>query len=584
MPQQVDLYNYQRRRSSVVSIADKPLGGDFPIRVQSMTNTSTMDTTASVEQCRRLVEAGADYIRLTAQGVREANNIGEIASELKNEGIQTPLIADIHFNPKAAEAALQTADKVRINPGNFVDSKADLIYTDELFCQIAERVRTEFGRFVDRAKRERKAIRIGINHGSLSERMTQRYGDSPRGMVESCMEYLLVCRAHDFQDVVISMKSSNVSVMTQAVRLIAERMQREDMYYPLHLGVTEAGNEAEGRIRSALGIGTLLADGYGDTIRVSLSEDPVAEIPVARLLLQLTERIAFAPHIECTGLTSYDRTFRQNRFALPVGNLFASGRPPAVLADLRQCKTPVRFEGKDVPDAILRSPDEYGTIIPNAEIVALCCSDLDDAKLLELKQNPRSVLILTSDHSNPIGDWRRAFQRMREADVHPPVILNRTYLFGDVESLMVCAATEMGALLLEGRPSGLAISAPHIADQSQVVRIAYGILQAAGLRTTDTEYISCPGCGRTLFDLTGTIARVKAATPGLVGLKIAVMGCIVNGPGEMADADYGYVGAGRGRVDLYRHGECVEKGIPTEQAVDRLVDLIKSYGDWTSES
>lgn len=574
-------YNYRRRHSSTVHIASTMMGGDCPIRLQSMTNTSTMDTTASTEQCMRLSEAGADYVRLTAQGVREAKNIGEIAKLLKQKGYPIPLIADIHFSPKAAQAALHTADKVRINPGNFVDSPHKGLYSEAEFEEATQRVEEIFGTFVDEAKLLGKAIRIGVNHGSLSERMMQRYGDNPLGMVESCMEYLRVCHHRDYHDVVISMKSSNVLVMTQAVRLLISRMEEEGMAYPLHLGVTEAGNETDGRIRSALGIGTLLADGYGDTIRVSLSEDPVAELPVARILIGLTEQWSRAPQIEREELGTYEREYTQRKDCLPVGELLGPNYPPIVLADLRQACSRDLTGLATPPDALLQSEEDYQTAIPGGKIIQLDCSELNETRIEEIRCSLSSILLLSSSHLNPIGDWRKAFQKMRKAKLHTPVLLHRNYADNDLETLMVKASTEMGALLLEGRANGLAISAPKISNQGEIVRIAYSILQAARLRTTTTEYISCPGCGRTLYDLGSTIRQIKKATAGLVGLKIGIMGCIVNGPGEMADADYGYVGAGPGRIDLYRHGKCVEKGIPADQAVTRLVALIKSHGDWS---
>ena len=443
----------------MVHVGPVAIGGDNPIRVQSMTTTNTNDTEACVQQAIRIIEAGGELVRLTTQGTREAENMRNISRELKARGYQTPLVADVHFNANVADVAACHAEKVRINPGNYVDPARTfkkLEYTDEEYAQELQKIEDRLTPFIHLCKEHHTAVRIGVNHGSLSDRIRNRYGDTPEGIVESCMEFLRIFRQQDFHDVVISIKSSNTVVMVKSVRLLVEAMDREDMHYPLHLGVTEAGEGEDGRIKSALGIGALLTEGIGDTIRVSLSEEPECEIPVAKKLVSLID--------ECTAL-----------------------RNDAVISD----------------DTL--------------------CLDLQAA---------------------------------------------------DLEELQLKAAMTAGALLIDRRATNLVIHSPLLSED-QARELADAILQAARIKFTKTEYISCPGCGRTLYDLQKTIARIKAATSHLVGLKIGIMGCIVNGPGEMADADYGYVGAGPGKVSLYRGQECVEKNIPEAEAVDHLLRLIE---------
>ena len=448
-----------RRQTSVVHVGPIAIGGDNPIRVQSMTTTNTNDTEACVQQAIRIIQAGGELVRLTTQGTREANNMQAISCELKQRGYQTPLVADVHFNANVADVAACYAEKVRINPGNYVDPARTFKkqeYTDEEYAQELQKIETRLTPFIQICKEHHTAVRIGVNHGSLSDRIRNRYGDTPEGIVESCMEFLRIFRKHDFHDVVISIKASNTVVMVQSVRMLVQAMDREDMHYPLHLGVTEAGEGEDGRIKSALGIGALLTEGIGDTIRVSLSEEPEKEIPVARKLVSLID--------ECTAL-----------------------RRQAVIVD----------------DTL--------------------CLDLQAA---------------------------------------------------DMEELQLKAAMAAGALLIDRRATKVIIRSSLLTAE-QASELSDALLQAARIKFTKTEYISCPGCGRTLYDLQKTIARIKAATSHLVGLKIGIMGCIVNGPGEMADADYGYVGAGPGKVSLYRRQECVEKNIPEEEAVDRLLRLIE---------
>ena len=460
---------YIRRKSSVCNVAQVAIGGDNPIRIQSMTNTNTNDTEGSVAQIKRIVDAGADIVRLTAQGTKEALNLANIEQALRANGYDVPLVADIHFNANVADVAAGIVEKVRINPGNYVDpgrTFKKLEYTDEEYAQEIQKIRQRLVPFLNICKQHHTAVRIGVNHGSLSDRIMSRYGDTPAGMVESCMEFLRICRDEDFSDVVISIKASNCVVMVQTMRLLVKQMDKEGMSYPLHLGVTEAGEGEDGRIKSALGIGALLCEGIGDTIRVSLSEAPEREIPVARKLVSFIA--------EC--------------------------------ADLRlQC----------------------------------CNAIADDTVTLNLNET-------------------------------------------EVEDLQLKAAMTVGALFIDGLAHKLVINNPGFSSEF-LTELADSILQASRIKFTRTEYISCPGCGRTLYDLEETIARIKAAIkeaaktdPRFNTLKIGIMGCIVNGPGEMADADYGYVGAGPGKVSLYKNKTCVEKNIPTSEAVEKLIALIKN--------
>ncbi len=453
--------SYQRRYTTVAHVGPVAIGGDNPIRIQSMTTTNTNDTEACVAQAKRIIAAGGELVRLTTQGTREAENMRNISQALKEQGIMTPLVADVHFNARVADVAAQYCEKVRINPGNYVDPARTfrhLEYTDEEYQSELQKIDARLVPFINICKQHHTAVRIGVNHGSLSDRIMSRYGDTPAGIVESCMEFLRIFRREDFADVVISIKASNTVVMVQSVRLLVEAMDREDMHYPLHLGVTEAGEGEDGRIKSAVGIGALLTEGIGDTIRVSLSEEPECEIPVARQLVDLIP--------EC---------------------------------------------------ARLRSEAEAAIS--------------DDTIRLQL------------DAAN-------------------------------MEQLQLKAAMAVGALLIDRKATKLVITSPLLTEE-QAVTLADAILQAARIKFTKTEYISCPGCGRTLYNLQDTIRRIKAATAHLVGLKIGIMGCIVNGPGEMADADYGYVGAGPGRISLYRQKECVEKNIPEAEAVEKLLQLIE---------
>ncbi len=586
--------SYQRRQSVSVSVGGTPLGGSAPIRLQSMANVSTMDTEAAIEQAERIILAGADYIRYTAQGRKEAANLAHIRQGIHDRGHRTPLIADIHFNPHAADEALEHIEKVRVNPGNYVDTKSATgrDWTEEVYQEMHERVVERFGQFVERAKALGKAIRIGVNHGSLSERMVMLYGDTPEGMVQSALEYLDVCRAHGFADVVISMKSSNTTVMTAAVRLLAQRLD-EGGYpaYPLHLGVTEAGEGEDGRIKSAVGIGSLLMDGIGDTIRVSLSEDPEFEIPVARTLV---DYITSRPPISESWLAvapSWER-YKElaqgaRRGSHSIGKLIGGDNLPVVLLPQGYAHEISDLEQK--PDYLLSPTGEWltlsGTPIAGTTTQRLTPSMLvgQESTISDIVAHPERILLLGTEGHSPTREWRLMLSILRTAGASNPILLAHTYTTSDADTFRLQAAADLGTILLDGWGHGLCLSAPELPVEV-LVKTQFGILQATRLRMSKTEFISCPGCGRTLYNLQETIARVKGATSHLKGLKIGIMGCIVNGPGEMADADYGYVGAAPGKIDLYKGQSCVRKGVDQSEAVDQLIELIKSEGDWIEPS
>ena len=544
-----------------------------------MANVSTMDTDASVVQAISMARAGAEYIRFTAQGIREARNLGVIRKRLNEQGCHTPLVADIHFNPKAADVAAEFVEKVRINPGNYVDGartfRAD--YTDEDFAEGVRKIRERFVPFLRLCRAHGTAIRIGVNHGSLSDRIMSRFGDTPEGMTESCMEFLRLCREEQFDDIVISIKASNTVVMVRTVRLLVRTMDREGMHYPLHLGVTEAGNDEDGRIKSAVGIGALLTDGIGDTIRVSLSEPPEAEIPVARELIDHINRTRaeeYAPMPADFEGTETDY-FRRTRMVGDIGG----GRQPVVLAEYTNGEEPDETLRPDylrhLPDGTFTSTKDKRRTVPAPHFVELTPDELTDSRLEALNTDESSVVILRSVHTDSVNETRAAILRLRAAACQAPVILRRDYHEADLDRLRIAASADLGVLLIDGIADGLLLTqGGHSTPDTD--RLAFGILQATRRRMSRTEYISCPGCGRTLYDLHQTISRIKAATGHLKGVKIGIMGCIVNGPGEMADADYGYVGAGPGRVSLYRGKECVLRSIPESEAVDRLLELIAS--------
>lgn len=573
----MDSFNYIRRKSSAVEIGNIPLGGDNPIRIQSMTSTSTLDTEGSVAQCKRIFDAGADYVRLTAQGVREAENIGVIRQRLHDDGYTKPLVADIHFNPKAAFAAAVTTDKVRINPGNFVDAARTfkkLEYTDEEYREEIQKIDKALIPFLEICREHNTAVRLGVNHGSLSDRIMSRYGDTPAGMVESAMEFLRICCRVKFYNVVISIKASNTVIMVETVRRLIKAMDEENMHFPLHLGVTEAGDGEDGRIKSAVGIGALLSEGIGDTIRVSLSEDPELEIPVARKLVDYTTARAGHAPIHGTFAQTYNYIEPQRRTTKAVGPV-GGGKQPVVLTALSR----EELKGyKLQPDYTLEECRAHADGINWMEADASA-----DAETVAraAEATPDTVILLTSRHQNPVGELQAFIHRLTDCGCTVPVVVRMSYNDSEAEDVQIKAGADFGTLFINRLADGILLEAPQLKDKADAVRYAFGILQAARLRVSKTEFISCPSCGRTLFDLQQTVREIKAATSHLKGLKIGIMGCIVNGPGEMADADYGYVGAAVGKVSLYKNKECIERNIPQEEALTHLIDLIKANGDWT---
>lgn len=619
-----DLFNYKRRAATVAHVGRLNIGGDNPVRVQSMTTTSTLDTEGSVAQCKRIIDAGGELVRLTTQGRREAENLANISRQLRAEGYTQPLCADIHFNANVADVAACHTEKVRINPGNYVDPARTfkhLEYTDEQYAQELEKIEERLTTFIDLCKEHHTAVRIGVNHGSLSDRIMSRYGDTPEGIVESCMEFLRIFRKHNFDDVVISIKASNTVVMVRSVRLLVAEMDREDMHYPLHLGVTEAGEGEDGRIKSAVGIGALLADGIGDTIRVSLSEEPEAEIPVAKHLVRYIRRKQGHLLVPGVQAKNFDYLRPERRKTQAVGPIGGTQPPVVIVSEVQGAKEGVT-QGQEAlrPDYIYvgqQMPDQpvegqryivdfnafgrelqkhmdvadymfpifpynampYISAVPDTAPIFLVLpygSCAEEYKAC-LKANPNVVVVVPSQHQNRLGEQRALVHELMAEDIENPVVFAQAYKHSQQEKadLQLEAAADMGALMMDGLTDGLWLMNDGDIAMQDLTDTAYGILQAGRLRMVNTEYISCPGCGRTLYDLRTTIARVKEATKSMKGLKIGIMGCIVNGPGEMADADYGYVGAGVGRIALYRGKVCVERGIPEAEAVEHLLQLIK---------
>lgn len=608
----MDLFNYHRRESSVVHIGSLDMGGDNPVRIQSMTTTSTDDTEGSVAQAERIIKAGGELVRLTTQGVKEAENLKNISAGLRKDGFATPLVADVHFNPRVADVAALYAEKVRINPGNYVDPARKFIkheYTDEEYAEELQKIEDRLVPFLDICKEHHTAIRIGVNHGSLSDRIRNRYGDTPEGIVESCMEFLRICKKHDFNDVVISIKSSNTVVMVRSVRLLVETMDKEGMHYPLHLGVTEAGEGEDGRIKSAVGIGALLADGIGDTVRVSLTEEPEAEIPVARHLVDYIGRKAGHLLIPGEAYGGFDWLRPERRLTTPVGNI-GGKQVPVVIAsrkkDSEEADAPSKadylYVGSELPETLAKGQKyivdyqlymeaaDKSQLYPVYPVTAMPFVSMSDAKLKFLvlqfgtpseeylaclKSHPEIVVVCVSNHQNRLGSQRALVHEMMIAGVKNPVVFAQMYRLNDKEEFQLESAADMGALMMDGLCDGVWLMNEGNIKSADIEDTALGILQAGRLRTSKTEYISCPGCGRTLYDLRDTIKRIHEATKDMKGLKIGIMGCIVNGPGEMADADYGYVGAGPGKISLYKGKECVEHNIPEGEAVEHLLKLIK---------
>ncbi|WP_314645511.1 4-hydroxy-3-methylbut-2-en-1-yl diphosphate synthase [Prevotella multiformis] len=636
----IDLFNFERRKTSVTHVGTLDIGGENPVRIQSMTTTSTDDTEGSVAQAERIIDAGGELVRLTTQGKREAENLKNINAQLRADGYMTPLCADVHFNANVADVAALYAEKVRINPGNYVDPARTfkkLEYTDEEYARELQKIEDRLVPFINICKEHHTAVRIGVNHGSLSDRIRNRYGDTPAGIVESCMEFLRIFRKHDFHDIVISIKSSNTVVMVRSVRLLVAEMDKEDMHYPLHLGVTEAGEGEDGRIKSAVGIGALLADGIGDTIRVSLSEEPECEIPVARYLAWYIRR--HEKHLLIPGerYSGFDYLRPERRKTVAAGNI-GGGNVPVVIATRRTDRSAVDVSSLELPkpdyiyvqgrlpknkakdqkyildyDAYMELAGRDSRMLENVypifpvtgmpfvsamdtavKFLVLKFGTPSEEFLACLKTHPEVVVVCMTSHQNRLGDQRALAHQLMTAGVKNPIVFAQMYRHstdeggeegGNIrqqenttakERFQLEAAADMGALMMDGLTDGIWLMNDGNLSQDDIEQTAFAILQAGRLRMVKTEYISCPGCGRTLYDLRATIARIKEATKGMTGLKVGIMGCIVNGPGEMADADYGYVGAGPKKVSLYRRQVCVEHNIPEEEAVEHLLALIKA--------
>jgi (E)-4-hydroxy-3-methylbut-2-enyl-diphosphate synthase len=631
------LTKYSRLKTREVFIGDVPLGGDNPIRIQSMTTTDTMDTITTVEQSIRIIEAGGDYVRITAPSMNEAKNLENIKKELRARGYKAPLIADIHFTPNAAELAARIVEKVRVNPGNYADKKKFQVYnyTDEFYEQELERIREKFTPLVKICKEYGTAMRIGTNHGSLSDRIMSRYGDTPLGMVESALEFLRICEDENYHQIVLSMKASNPQVMIQAYRLLIIKMREEGMNYPLHLGVTEAGDGLDGRIKSSVGIGTLLEDGIGDTVRVSLTEEPEFEIPVCKELVERYTNRGNSKEIkplEDESVLPYNPLDYKRRQTFTVEKTGNHNVPVVILtpnSDMIQNPSYLKEAGYDynaeldkwniadiAPDYIylgehnieyelpgtlhkifdytfwevqkdkentfpLFNMHEYLTAESKSQrlnFLSLTTDDIYYGDLEFLKNETKCVIILSSSNENYFADIRRSFIELMNRGIEIPVIIKRNYHNISEDNLMLYSATDFGGLLIDGFGDGVWLEgSTSIETQNQT---SFGILQATRTRISKTEYISCPSCGRTLFDLQETTAKIRSRTNHLKGVKIAIMGCIVNGPGEMADADYGYVGSGVGKITLYKGKEVVKRSIDTDIAVDELIGLIKENGDW----
>ncbi|UII24804.1 (E)-4-hydroxy-3-methylbut-2-enyl-diphosphate synthase [Fulvivirga maritima] len=641
------LVSYSRRLSREVFIGDVPLGAHNPIRVQSMTTVDTMDTMGSVEQVLRMVEAGCEYVRITAPSIKEAQNLENIKKELRARGCNVPLVADIHFTPNAAELAARIVEKVRINPGNYADKKKfqQIEYTDDSYHAELDRIREKFTPLVNICKEYGTAMRIGTNHGSLSDRIMSRYGDTPLGMVESALEFLRICDDLNFHNIVLSMKASNTQVMVEAYRLLVNKLNEEGLQpYPLHLGVTEAGEGEDGRIKSAVGIGLLLEDGLGDTVRVSLTEEPEAEAPVAQVMVDRYEDRQPHNAIAAINENPIDPFQYARRETAEVVNI-GGQNVPRVIADFSQVEVQDYKDLRSIGHFYLPEPDKWRMndlgadyiysgskpidfMLPNGlkeiidfeaweplkedqnkvplfkvkeyldtdlkhqelNFVQLSLADLNATVIHELQHDATVVLVIETINKHGLAEQRRAVFELINKELATPVIFKRTY--GDLseDQLQIYSATDLGGLLVDGLGDGVmlgldkqieTLSQEEVLPQIEKLNnIAFGILQAARTRMTKTEYISCPSCGRTLFDLQETTAMIRKRTDHLKGVKIGIMGCIVNGPGEMADADYGYVGSGKGKITLYKGQEVMKRGVPSENAVDELIEIIREDGNW----
>ena len=631
-----NLSNYTRFKTIEVKVGPIAIGGKNPIHIQSMTTANTMNTSATVDESIRMIDAGCKLVRITAPSKKDAENLANIKNELRLKGYKTPLVADIHYTPNAAEIAAKIVEKVRINPGNYADKKKfeEIDYTDESYNNELLRIEEKFTPLVQICKQNNTSMRIGTNHGSLSDRILSRYGDTPKGMVESALEFIRICRKHDYHNIVISMKASNTRVMVYAYRLLVNEMIKEGMKYPLHLGVTEAGEGEDGRIKSAVGIGTLLSEGIGDTIRVSLTEAPEQEMPVAQKILDHFKNIHNHKKIAETKQHQIDYFQYKKRKTFQVENI-GNKNVPIVISDLSNRKkitqasffslgyrysvpldkwhisemasdfiyigeNEINFEipgtlriisnysswmkhKKGFPIFNLKEYEKIKDFSETLNFLKIYDHEITPSSIDILKNNKSLVIFLESENINCIAAMRKFFFELIEKKIKNPIIISRKYEFNDDEQLQISASIDIGSLLIDGLGDGICISSNNCSNK-MLNSISFGILQASRTRISKTEYISCPSCGRTLFDLQETTAKIRKVTDHLKGVKIGIMGCIVNGPGEMADADYGYVGTGPGKITLYKEKTVVKKNVPESEAVDALIDLIKENGDWVDKS
>ncbi len=631
-----NLSNYTRFKTIEVKVGPIAIGGKNPIHIQSMTTANTMNTSATVDESIRMIDAGCKLVRITAPSKKDAENLANIKNELRLKGYKTPLVADIHYTPNAAEIAAKIVEKVRINPGNYADKKKfeEIDYTDESYNNELLRIEEKFTPLVQICKQNNTSMRIGTNHGSLSDRILSRYGDTPKGMVESALEFIRICRKHDYHNIVISMKASNTRVMVYAYRLLVNEMIKEGMKYPLHLGVTEAGEGEDGRIKSAVGIGTLLSEGIGDTIRVSLTEAPEHEMPVAQKILDHFKNIHNHKKIAETKQHQIDYFQYEKRKTIQVENI-GNKNVPIVISDLSNRKkitqasffslgyrysvpldkwhisemasdfiyigeNEINFEipgtlriisnysswikhKKGFPIFNLKEYEKIKDFSETLNFLKIYDHEITPSSIDILKNNKSLVIFLESENINCIAAMRKFFFELMEEKIENPIIISRKYEFNDDEQLQISASIDIGSLLIDGLGDGICISSNNCSNK-MLNSISFGILQASRTRISKTEYISCPSCGRTLFDLQETTAKIRKVTDHLKGVKIGIMGCIVNGPGEMADADYGYVGTGPGKITLYKEKTVVKKNVPESEAVDALIDLIKENGDWVDKS
>ncbi len=590
------LTEYQRWETRELQIGNLKMGGNNPIRLQSMSSVDPMDTENNVAQAIRIIEAGGELVRFTAPAMRDAENLKNIRAGIRAAGFDAPLVADIHYNPKAAMVAAEYVEKVRINPGNFAEPKGGKInYSNEEYSIALYEIEQVFVKLINFCKEKNRAIRIGSNHGSLSQRIMDRYGDTPEGMVEAAMEYLRMAVRMNYFNIVLSMKASNIRIMVQAYRLLVHKMRNEGMNFPIHLGVTEAGEGEDGRIKSAAGIGALLEDGIGDTIRVSLTEDPEFEIPVAKIIADHYQNRKVNHGIKAIDYNPLHPFEYSKRRSHEVANIGGKNVPIVIEHDLYyENKATDKLQIIDSKDWTkeengfpLFSFEDFcktDNFSSQANFVSMNLSNFEGNWQVVLSKRENIVLVFETKTEHSMAEHRRMFIELINADINLPVIIKKTYSGISEEEFQIYAAADLGALFVDGLGEGIWIEHDSNIPQQRMIDTSLGILQAARSRITKTDYISCPSCGRTLYNIQETTARIREKTDHLIGLKIGIMGCIVNGPGEMADADYGYVGAGFNKINLYKGKEVMRKGIPEENAVEELINLIREHGDWVAPS